>query len=220
MKCSRRKAFTLVELLVVIGIIAILIAFLLPALNRARSMADTVACSSNLKQYGMALHMYLNDYKGVLTADRIGNGTERYSWWGERQGHAQQVKDGLGQYVGVGRLRCSRNITSDPRLNYIINGSFGANSIEDDPVLSEPAWRKYQYHRVPNKPDKVYLIEAKVGGPVSAAHFGYSQISAKVGPWHKVSDSWMCNVLWLDGHVTTVDPLKLLPAQVAYSGFW
>jgi len=62
----RKSGFTLVELLLVIAIIALLVALLLPALNKARASALNVKCMSNMRQYVLAAQMYTNDNKGFL----------------------------------------------------------------------------------------------------------------------------------------------------------
>ena len=60
----KRKGFTLIELLVVIAIIALLMAILMPALNRAKKQVRGILCRSNLNQYGLAARMYLDDNEG------------------------------------------------------------------------------------------------------------------------------------------------------------
>ena len=69
---SRRKGFTLVELLVVIGIIALLISILLPSLNKARESAKNTQCLSNLRQMGQAQQIYAAQFKGWAVPSQNG----------------------------------------------------------------------------------------------------------------------------------------------------
>ena len=64
MPINRRRGFSLVELLVVIGIIAVLVGLLMPALSRARAQAISLQCKSNLRQVGILLQSYANNYRG------------------------------------------------------------------------------------------------------------------------------------------------------------
>src|SRR5689334_13345224 len=98
-RLGARRAFTLVELLVVIGIIAVLIGILLPTISRARDQANTTACMAAMRNLGQLVYAYSVDFKGSVpysyytTQGAVGSSTVgendgdavdkiTYVWWG------------------------------------------------------------------------------------------------------------------------------------------
>jgi prepilin-type N-terminal cleavage/methylation domain-containing protein/prepilin-type processing-associated H-X9-DG protein len=101
---SRRRAFTLVELLVVIGIIAILISILFPALNRTRDKARAVQCASNMRQLYLYCSMFAQDNKGNLPRPGINEPpspqVDLYtSWAQDGPGRANFTSGALWRYI-------------------------------------------------------------------------------------------------------------------------
>jgi len=136
MKRKGRFGFTLIELLVVVAIIVILAAILLPALHRARAQARKAVCQSNLKQLGLGLLMYYQEWGGIFPPAPVNWSTEYcwdkqiagyigYKWkglpateWGPAYFHCPQ---GVPNYCGPG---CSRGYAMN---YYVAQNTWGIN---------------------------------------------------------------------------------------------
>jgi prepilin-type processing-associated H-X9-DG protein/prepilin-type N-terminal cleavage/methylation domain-containing protein len=118
------RAFTLVELLVVIGIIALLISILLPSLSKARESAKRVQCQSNLRQLGYAMIQYCNGNRGVLPFTSWNDGsllyTEDWLWW-QASRSSRIEESSIRPYLNFTKdkldiFRCPSDDFSSPRV--------------------------------------------------------------------------------------------------------
>jgi prepilin-type N-terminal cleavage/methylation domain-containing protein/prepilin-type processing-associated H-X9-DG protein len=131
----RQRGFTLVELLVVIGIIAVLISMLLPALNKAREQAKQVQCLSQLKQIGTACQMFANEHQqhlplaGVLygipsgyampTPQALGDVGQRHYTYYNSGGYTRPMpfEAALAYYLGQPNFRTDSTFSLQPDLD-------------------------------------------------------------------------------------------------------
>ena len=121
---SRRpSAFTLLELLVVVAVIAIVAGLLLPSLQRAKQAAQASRCTTNLKQLGLAAMMYWDDHEGRAFRYRgpsVGNGDLFWFGWLERGAEGQRKFDAAQGTLFPYLL--GRGVETCPGLDYAMKG--------------------------------------------------------------------------------------------------
>ena len=135
----RRSAFTLVELLVVIGIVAVLVGLLMPALGRARESARRAQCASNLKQLITAIVMYGQDNHGYFPGSGIAKGlfykapheSDWIYWEASRRLEDSPVARYLGRPVDPNVYRCPSDDTADSRA---LAPTWGPNTFQPTEV--------------------------------------------------------------------------------------
>ncbi|MCW5769408.1 MAG: DUF1559 domain-containing protein [Phycisphaeraceae bacterium] len=122
--CTGSRAFTLIELLVVIAVIALLIGILLPSLGAAREAARTTTCASGLRQLGMGLLGYANDYRGAYGGGPFDNRVKQA--WGPIDEASWVASLANGGFAQPGKILCPSSpaqFNQNLILNRISDGS-------------------------------------------------------------------------------------------------
>ena len=227
---SRRSAFTLVELLVVIGIIAVLISILVPVLGRARRAAQEVACMSNLRQLATAMQTYADAYKGNTMPIVFTQGEYWHHKLAIQLGDKQYPEDPNNENRLMCRLMRCATIDSNPisngwgtasqRWSYGDgNGSYGINLWllpKGEYANQFPATRSFpklssvrQSSEVPMVGDSIWVGSWPDNDDVvlndTRNGWGYHQNGYFMGRFCIDRHRHAINMAFVDGHVSRVE---------------
>ncbi len=219
---SRSIGFTIVELLVVIGVIAALIAMLLPALAKAQRAAKDISCQSNLRQIGQAFMDYqAGGARQYPPRDVTANGGVKYKWFEIILPRVKEIpNDNTPATGGAGILFCPES--GFDRTNSRVktgNISYGYNFVSVGGIERTFPGNSWFY----NDPAYRYLADPAAFGTVRYSHetmlVAECVINTNRADWYSfnrihydpgngilgVRHGRRCNVLWVDGHVTGIE---------------